>query len=80
MTRIRYEKKDGILYSKQFVAGPDLVQIIIDPVKLEGKLVSGDKHSLFTAKSLASLKKVLKETLVEMGTVFEPEVRPRLNR
>lgn len=79
MTRLRYKKDKGLLYSDKILAGVDLYRINILTmnkevviVNSEGIVVDSSKHS-----NIEQCKKYAKEYLKGLGAVFNDEIRPR---
>jgi hypothetical protein len=78
-TRIRYTKKDNKLISPEFLAVNKLVYVEINMatfnVEVFDKKMGLFRHSVQT--NMQNAKKFAKKTLVELGVIFEQEVRPR---
>lgn len=86
MVRIRYTLVNvGILESKQsFVAETELVKVRIETApdaflatinKVVNNNEVGTVIATFTSTNLLQVKKMIKEKLVEMGVLFDGEVR-----
>lgn len=81
MTRIRYKKENGTLVSNPFLAVSDLVTVtLFETNNTANFLSSGKIVKELKADNLPTLKKLVKNTLVDMGVVFQSEVRPRLTK
>lgn len=79
MTRIRYtvNKENGLFVSKAVMAGTDLVTVTLDVQDLSATLTGADgsvvaKHY---ATTLPLLKKAVKQVLIQMGALFNDDVR-----
>jgi hypothetical protein len=81
MTRIRYKKKYNCLHTEPFIAINQVVSATIYPELFKASVCDEDSYVLkeLYANNLQNLKKLVKKTLIEMGVVFEPEVRPRFS-
>jgi len=83
MTRIRYEKTNGMLVTKEFVAIGQLVKVVINEKLMEVQVLNSQNETLFESvkqKDLTAAKKLVKNTLIGMGVLFQPEVRPRFEK
>lgn len=76
MTRIKYQKANGWLFSQDFLCNTKIARISLDMENLRYYIMSG-KETLKKGKanSLAALKKKAKQAAIELGASFYEEVR-----
>lgn len=83
MKRIRYKKHaNGTLESGMLDTPAGMVRVTLNPETFVGTLVGGEVNGVTSveAGSLQQLKKLVKQSLVDLGVVFEDETRVRSSR
>lgn len=78
MTRIKYQKANGWLFSQDFLCNTKIARISLDMENLRYYIISG-KETLKEGKAntLASLKKKAKQAAKDLGATFYDEIRNR---
>ena len=84
MTRLRFNRCEGVLLTNKIVAGKNMLEVMImaGPGNSQNALFykdgSIDAFKKITDNNLTKLKKLVKKELKTLGVKFEDEVRPRL--
>ena len=79
-TRVKYKESNGILRTKEFLVGKDMLVGSINIDEKTFNIVSVATNTVVAsgnATTLATLKKLLKTALITQGAVFDGEVRNR---
>lgn len=82
MTRIRYTNVDGVLKSKPMMVSGRNVQVFINQSQMSFEVVDLDKNFVLagdTSDTLSRLKILAKQSLKNLGMVFDDEVRRHKN-
>ena len=79
MTRIRFKKNEAGMYvtTKAVMAGKDFVTVSLDPTTVSATYTGSDGTVLLSdaARTMKDLKVMVKKNLVNMGALFDQEVR-----
>lgn len=84
MQRIRYVTSpvdiSKLVSTKPILVVNQFVNVVLKPAEVSSVIVNVDTATVLAtvkAKTLAALKKAVKQELVNLGATFVPEVRPR---
>jgi hypothetical protein len=87
MQRIRYgtlsTDANKLIAVQPILVVNQFVNVVLTPTETSAVIVNVDTATVLAtvkAKTLAALKKAVKQELVNLGATFEPEVRPRVTK